>query len=90
MALMKKALERCNIDGMIKILCIPALGYNRGYKAEKIIKSFLVNVWCEANRFLHTEVTRQNAMIRKIFGWKRIFGKFTQKKSQGVFTLWLG
>ena len=96
MALMKKMLDRCGIDDFISTLGFPAPGSNRGYKAEQIIKSFLVSVWCGANRFLHTEVTRQDAVIRQIFDWdrmcgqdtyKRFFGKFTQGMNQRVFTL---
>ncbi len=71
MALMKKMMDQCDIDGMIKSLGLLGTGSNRGYKAEDIIKSFLVSVWCGANRFLHTEVTRQDAVIRKIFGWSK-------------------
>ena len=96
MALMKKMLDHCDIDSMFSTLGLPGPGSNRGYKPEDIIKSFLVSVWCGANRFMHTEVTRQDAVIRKIFGWnricgqdtyKRFFSKFTQEKNQQVFTL---
>jgi hypothetical protein len=96
MALMKKMLDRCGIDDLLSALDLPVPGSNRGYKAEQIIKSFLVSVWCGANRFLHTEVTRQDAVIRQIFGWERIcgqdtykrfFGRFTQSMNQRVFTL---
>ena len=96
MALMKKMLDHCDIDSMISTLGFPEPGSNRGYRTEEIIKSFLVSVWCGANRFMHTEVTRQDAVIRKIFGWdricgqdtyKRFFNKFTQEKNQKVFTL---
>lgn len=96
MALMKKMLDHCDIDSMFSSLGLSGPGSNRGYKPEDIIKSFLVSVWCGANRFMHTEVTRQDAVIRKIFGWnricgqdtyKRFFSKFTQEKNQQVFTL---
>jgi hypothetical protein len=96
MALMKKMLDRCGLDDLISILGLPEPGSNRGYKAEQIIKSFLVSVWCGANRFQHTEVTRQDAVIRRIFGWERIcgqdtykrfFSKFTQGMNQRAFTL---
>ncbi|MCK7468316.1 MAG: hypothetical protein MZU91_09480 [Desulfosudis oleivorans] len=83
MALMKKMMERCNIDELISALGLPEPGSNRGYKSEQIIKSFLVSVWCGANRFLHTEVTRQDAVIRRIFGWKRICGQDTYKRFSG-------
>jgi hypothetical protein len=96
MALMKRMMDRCDIDGVISSLGLPMPGSNRGYKAEEIIKSFWVSVWCGANRFLHTEVTRQDEVIRQIFGWdricgqdtyKRFFGRFTQGMNQRVFTL---
>jgi hypothetical protein len=96
MALMKKILDRCSIDAVLSEVGLPEPGSNRGYKAAHIIKSFLVSIWCGANRFLHTEVTRQDEVIRRIFGWQRIcgqdtykrfFGKFTQGMNQRVFTL---
>jgi hypothetical protein len=96
MALMKRMLDRSKIDDLIASLGISAPGSNRGYYPEQIIKSFLVSVWCGANRFMHTEVTRQDEVIGRIFGWKRIcgqdtyrrfFGKFTQGMNQRVFTL---
>ena len=96
MALMKRMLDRCDMDGVISTLGLPVPGSNRGYKAQEILKSFWVSVWCGANRFLHTEVTRQDEVIRRIFGWdricgqdtyKRFFGRFTQGMNQRVFTL---
>ncbi|HPV50245.1 MAG TPA: hypothetical protein PLB14_11090, partial [Smithellaceae bacterium] len=54
MSLMKKMLERCDIDSILSTLGLPAPGSNRGYKPAEIIKSFLVSVWCGANRFMHT------------------------------------
>ncbi len=78
--------DRCDIDSMISTLGFPAPGSNRGYKPEEIIKSFLVSVWCGANRFMHTEVTRQDAVIRQIFGWERICGQDTYKRFFGKFT----
>lgn len=96
MALMKKMLDQSRIDDLITSLGLPEPGSNRGYKPVQIIRSFMVSIWCGANRFLHTEVTRQDEVIRRIFGWKRIcgqdtykrfFSKFTQGMNQGVFTL---
>jgi hypothetical protein len=68
MSLMKKLLEQSEIDGLLRSLELPQPGSNRGYKPAQIIKSFWVSVWCGANRFLHTEVTRQDVVIRRIFG----------------------
>lgn len=72
---------------------LPRPGSNRGYDAATIIESFMTSIWCGANRFLHTEVTRHDAALGKIFGWKRtpgqdaykrFFGKFTQAKNLRV------
>jgi hypothetical protein len=96
MALMKKMLDRSGVDECLGSLELPGPGSNRSYRSEEIIKSFWVSVWCGANRFSHTEVTRQDEVIRQIFGWKRICGqdtykrffrKFTQGINQRVFTV---
>jgi len=72
---------------------LPQPGSNRGYSPVSIIESFLVSIWCGANRFMHTEVTRHDAALKKIFGWKqspgqdvykRYFSKFTQAINQKV------
>jgi len=95
MAMMKKMLDQSGIDDLITSLGLPEPGSNRGYKRVQIIRSFMVSIWCGANRFLHTEVTRQDEVIRRIFGWKRICGqdtykrffqKFTQGMNQRAFT----
>lgn len=95
MALLKKMLERAGWHEMLAALNIPKPGSNRGYSPAQIITSFMVSIWCGANRFLHTEVTRHDAVIGSIFDWKRMcgqdtykrfFGKFTQAMNQEVFT----
>jgi len=72
---------------------LPVSGSNRGYKTSTIIEGFITSIWCGANRFLHTEVTRHGAALRKIFDWKntpgqdtykRFFSKFTQATNQKV------
>lgn len=72
---------------------LPQSGSNRGYKTATIIESFITSIWCGANRFLHTEVTRHDTALGKIFDWKntpgqdtykRFFSKFTQAKNHRV------
>jgi hypothetical protein len=72
---------------------LPLSGSNRGYKTATIIEGFITSIWCGANRFLHTEVTRHDSALGKIFDWKntpgqdtykRFFGKFTQAKNLAV------
>ena len=66
---------------------LPTPKSNRGYKTSTIIESFITSIWCGANRFMHTEVTRHDAALGKMFDWKqtpaqdvykRFFSKFTQ------------
>lgn len=72
---------------------LPQSGSNRGYKTSTIVEGFITSVWCGANRFLHTEVTRHDTALGRIFDWKntpgqdtykRFFGKFTQATNQKV------
>ncbi len=66
---------------------------NNSYKKEVLLESFITSIWCGANRFLHTEVTRADKALGEIFGWertpaqdayKRYFEKFTQPINQQV------
>ena len=72
---------------------LPSQNSNRAYGKDVILESFITSIWCGANRFLHTEVTRADKALGKIFGWKqtpaqdaykRYFGKFTQNTNQQV------
>ena len=80
--------------GFIKIvdknLDLPKAKSNRSYKASTILESFVTSIWCGANRFLHTEVTRHDAVLGDIFDckrtpgqdtFKRFFSKFDQAKN---------
>jgi Transposase DDE domain group 1 len=96
MALMKKMLEQARVEDFLKVLELPQPGSNRGYDPVQIIKGFWVSVWCGANRFLQSEVTGQDVVVREIFGWRRVCGqdtykrffrKFTQGMNQRIFTL---
>ncbi|MFV0387459.1 MAG: IS1380 family transposase, partial [Pyrinomonadaceae bacterium] len=70
----------------LKIVELPRPGSNRGYQPSVIIESFLTSVWCGANRFLHTGVTRHDEALGKIFGWKRTPGQNAYKRFFGKFT----
>jgi len=72
---------------------LPLQNSNRGHNVDVLLESFITSIWCGANRFLHTEVTRSDRALGKIFGWKntpgqdaykRYFGKFTQGINQDV------
>lgn len=72
---------------------LPTQNSNRGHEVATLLESFITGVWCGANRFLHTEVTRSDRALSKIFDWKtvpgqdaykRYFNKFDQVKNQEV------
>jgi len=72
---------------------LPLPQSNRGHKVSTIVEAFITSIWCGANRFMHTEVTRHDIALGKIFNWKeipaqdtykRFFNKFDQATNQKV------
>ncbi|MCX8079795.1 MAG: transposase [Bacteroidia bacterium] len=92
--MMVKMLERMDFDACLNDLPLPPQGSNRGYPPHQLIKQFMTSVWCGANKFEHTEVTRQDEVIRRFWNFKRMagykafqrfFNKFDQTTNQRVF-----
>ena len=94
MVFLKQMLQKIGFREVIDSnLDLPQSGSNRGYKTSTIIEGFITSIWCGANRFLHTEVTRHDLTLGKIFDWKhtpgqdtykRFFSKFNQATNQKV------
>jgi len=94
MVFLKQMLQKIGFRELIeKNPDLPVSGSNRGYKTSTIIEGFITSIWCGANRFLHTEVTRHDVALGKIFNWnntpgqdtyKRFFLKFKQSMNQKV------
>ncbi len=94
MIFLKQMLQKIGFRALVEQNTdLPQSGSNRGYKASTIIEGFITSIWCGANRFLHTEVTRHDSALGKIFDWKdtpgqdtykRFFSKFTQTKNLQV------
>ena len=94
MVFMRQMLDKMGFRKVVKGQAdLPVAGSNRGYSATTIVEAFMVSIWCGANRFLHTEVTRHDNALSKIFNWnrtpgqdtyKRFFSKFTQATNQRV------
>lgn len=102
MVFLRQMLDKIDFKGKVEgCKDLPQPGSNRGYSPLSIIESFLVSIWCGANRFMHTEITRHDQALKKIFGWlqapaqdvyKRYFSKFTQTTNQRIsdyFYSWL-
>lgn len=88
MAFLKKMLDKMQFSELVRN-CehLPVSGSNRGYAPEVILESFITSIWCGANRFMHTELTRLDPALAQIFGWQRVpaqdafkryFSKFDQ------------
>lgn len=58
---------------------LPESKSNRGYSKSAIVEGFITSIWCGANRFMHTEVTRHDAALGKIFDWKEAPAQDTYK-----------
>lgn len=95
MVFMKKLLDKTGILTQLIACDLPEQGSNRGYNPIQLIASFMVSIWCGANRFEHLEVSRFDEVLRRIFGFKkmaghkayqRYFQKFTIAINQQVFT----
>lgn len=87
LALLKQMMNKIGFRDLIDSCTdLPKSGSNRGYKPSTIIESFITSIWCGANRFLHTEVTRHDIALGKIFDWKRTPGQDTYKRYFTKFT----
>jgi len=69
MVFLRQMLDKIGFKSQVEnCVDLPQPGSNRGYPPVSIIESFLVSIWCGANRFIHTEVTRHDEALKKIFG----------------------
>ncbi len=94
MVFLKQMLQKIGFREVIEANTdLPQSKSNRGYQTSTIIEGFITSIWCGANRFLHTEVTRHDIALGKIFDWKdtpaqdtykRFFSKFDQITNQKV------
>lgn len=93
MAIMKRMLDHMGFDAALNGAGLPQPGSNRGYAPSQLITQFMLSVWCGANRFEHTEVTRFDPVLKRVFGFERmanfkailrLFARFTQGSNESV------
>lgn len=93
-SLMHQMMKKLSVDEMLQNIYLPEQGSNRGYSPEQLILHFWLGIWCGASCFEHLEVTRQDEVIKQLFGWQRMagnkafqryFNKFNQATNQQVF-----
>ena len=102
MVFLKQMLDKMRFSDIVrKCEHLPTSGSNRGYSPEVILEAFIASIWCGATRFMHTELTRLDPALVRIFGWKsvpaqdaykRYFSKFEQVTNLEVsqyFYSWL-
>jgi len=94
MVFLKQMLDKMELKKQISSCkSLPTQNSNRGHSVEVLLESFMTSIWCGANRFLHTEITRSDRALSKIFDWKKVpgndaykryFNKFSQPVNQAV------
>ncbi|MES2677421.1 MAG: transposase [Pseudomonadota bacterium] len=94
MSLMKRMLDRMGFVSALENCGLPVSASNRGYSPTQLIQQFMISIWCGANRYEHTEITRMDDVLRSIFGFTRMaghravsrfFGKFNHNLCGKVF-----
>jgi hypothetical protein len=87
MVFLKQFLDKIGFrEQVCKCSSLPIQGSNRGHDVSSLLEAFIASVWCGANRFLHTELTRNDAALRDIFGWKSVPGQDAYKRYFNKFT----
>ncbi|SEM97168.1 transposase [Nitrosomonas marina] len=93
MGLMKRMHDRIDFSSALEACELPRQKSNRRYSPNQLIVQFMVSVWCGANRFEHSEVTRHDPVLQKLFGFDRmvnfkaitrLFRKFDQATTTPV------
>jgi hypothetical protein len=87
-------IDKSGLREYLSTLPFPQPGSNRGYNPVDIILSFMLSIWCGANRFVHTEITRRDNALKKIFELQiipssptltRFFRKFSYGLNTSIF-----
>jgi hypothetical protein len=65
-------LDKMDFDACLDHLDLPEQGSNKGYSSSQLIKQFITSVWCGANKFEHTEVTRHDEVIRQFWNYYKL------------------
>ena len=74
MGLMKQMLDHMGFAATLASpeVDLPLPGSNRAYTAAQLLTQFMLSAWCGAKRFEHSEVTRFDDVLGKLFGYERM------------------
>jgi hypothetical protein len=87
MVFLRQFLDRMGFSEQVKSCpYLPQPGSNRAYDLSILLESFICSIWCGATRFLHTETTRSDRTLSKIFGWGKVPGQDAYKRFFSKFT----
>jgi len=87
LALLKRMMDGMGLRQAVDRWALPAPRSNRGYAPVQLIEQMIVSIWCGAARFVHTDITRLDSTLARLFGWDcaaghkaivRLFQRFTQ------------
>jgi len=90
LALLKQMMDGMGVLKAVQSWDLPAPGSNRGYDPAQLIEQMMVSIWSGANRFVHSDSTRLDNTLARLFGWTkvaehkaimRLFNRFDQEKS---------
>lgn len=94
LAVLKQMLDKMQLKEFLSSLPLPEQGSNRSYNPVDIVISFMLSVWCGANRFSHTEITRYDNTLKNIFElpqvpsgstFTRFFKRFSYSSNDAIF-----
>jgi hypothetical protein len=74
LALLKRMLEGMGFKEAVQSWDLPQPGSHRGYRPEELIEQMIVSIWCGAARFAHTDITRLDSTLARLFGWGKAAG----------------
>jgi len=81
MVFLKRMMDKMGVREVIKSCpLLPQSGSNRGYSQIAILETFFLSIWCGANKFIHTEITRADQALGKIFDRERTPGNDAIKR----------
>ena len=87
LALLKRMMDGMGLRQAVEDWSLPTPRSNRGYAPVQLIEQMIVSIWCGAARFVHTDITRLDSTLARLFGWSRaaghkaivrLFQRFTQ------------
>jgi len=72
--LVQEMLKRIQFSEKLQRIGLPLKGSNRGYDSASLVEGFIVSVILGAKRLVHSGTIGNDAVIKRVFGWKRGMG----------------